>query len=64
VPVHADVPDSNVIFIDAHDPRVHALGTKTIGMLGVAIATAIASVIFHATGKRVRALSTTLNQLL
>ena len=64
VPVHADGPESNVIFIDTHDPHVHALGTKTISMRGVDRAAAIASAILHATGTCVRGLPTTLNHVL
>jgi xanthine dehydrogenase YagR molybdenum-binding subunit len=58
------VPDINVIFLDKHDPHVHALGTHTIGMFGnVGIATAIVHAIVHATGKRTCDLPITLGTL-
>ncbi|MEJ0074121.1 MAG: xanthine dehydrogenase family protein molybdopterin-binding subunit [Alphaproteobacteria bacterium] len=64
VPVHADVHDIKVIFVEEHDDS-NPLGLKGVGEIGiVGIAAAIANAIFHATGKRVRDLPITLDKLL
>lgn len=65
VPVNADVPEIDVIFVDEPDQHVNALGAKGLGEIGiVGIAAAVANAIFHATGKRVRELPITLDKLL
>jgi xanthine dehydrogenase YagR molybdenum-binding subunit len=65
VPVHADVPDIEVIFVDEPDAIVNPLGIKGVGEIGVVgTAAAIANAIHHATGKRVRDLPITLDKLL
>jgi xanthine dehydrogenase YagR molybdenum-binding subunit len=57
VPVHADVPDIEVLLIDEVDPHVNSLGIKGMGELPmVGVAAAIANAVYHATGKRVRGL--------
>jgi xanthine dehydrogenase YagR molybdenum-binding subunit len=64
VPVNADVPDIEVIFVDEHDDMVNPLGIKGLGEIGiVGVAAAIANAIYHATGKRVRDLPITLDKL-
>jgi xanthine dehydrogenase YagR molybdenum-binding subunit len=65
VPVHADVHDIDVIFVDEPDPHVNALGIKGVGEIGiVGVAAAIANAIYHATGKRIRDLPITLDKVL
>jgi xanthine dehydrogenase YagR molybdenum-binding subunit len=65
VPVHADVPELDVIMIDEVDPYVNDLGVKGIGEIGITgAAAAIANAVFHATGKRVRDLPIRLDDLL
>jgi len=66
VPVHADAPPlMDVIFVEEHDPHVNPLGVKGVGEIAmVGVAPAIASAIFHATGKRIRELPITPNKLL
>jgi xanthine dehydrogenase YagR molybdenum-binding subunit len=65
VPVNADVHDLEVIFVEEHDKVVNPLGIKGLGEPGlVGVAAAIANAVFHATGKRVRALPITLDKLL
>jgi xanthine dehydrogenase YagR molybdenum-binding subunit len=65
VPVHADVRDIEVIFVDEQDEIVNPLGAKGLGEIGVVgVAAAIANAVFHATGKRVRELPITLDKLL
>jgi xanthine dehydrogenase YagR molybdenum-binding subunit len=57
VPVNADVPDIEVLTVDAPDLATGALGAKGAGELPmVGVAPAIANAVFHATGKRVRKL--------
>ena len=64
VPVHADVHDIEVIFVDEPDDLVNSLGVKGLGEIGiVGVAAAIANAIYHATGKRVRDLPITLDKL-
>jgi xanthine dehydrogenase YagR molybdenum-binding subunit len=65
VPVHADVHDIEVIFVDEPDALVNPLGIKGVGEIGiVGVAAAIANAIYHATGKRVRDLPITLDKIL
>jgi xanthine dehydrogenase YagR molybdenum-binding subunit len=65
VPVHADVPDLDVTFVDEPDPFVNPLGVKGIGEIGITgITAAIANAVFHATGRRIRDLPITLDKLL
>ncbi len=65
VPVHADIHDIEVIFVDEPDPEVTPLGVKGLGEIGiVGTAAAIANAIYHATGKRVRSLPITIDKIL
>jgi xanthine dehydrogenase YagR molybdenum-binding subunit len=64
VPVHADVHDIKVIFVDEPDDIINPLGIKGLGEIGlVGVAAAIANAVYHATGKRVRDLPITLDKL-
>jgi xanthine dehydrogenase YagR molybdenum-binding subunit len=57
IPVNADIPDIEVMTVDAPDLATGALGAKGTGELPmVGVAPAIANAVFHATGKRVRTL--------
>jgi xanthine dehydrogenase YagR molybdenum-binding subunit len=63
VPVHADVHDIKVIFVDEPDDS-NPLGVKGVGEIGiVGVAAAVANAVYHATGKRVRDLPITLDKL-
>ena len=65
IPVHADVLDIDVLFVEEDDRIVNPLGVKGLGEIGiVGVAAAIANAVFHATGKRIRDLPITLDQLL
>jgi xanthine dehydrogenase YagR molybdenum-binding subunit len=65
VPVHADVHDIDVIFVEERDDIINPLGIKGVGEIGiVGVAAAIANAIYHATGKRVRDLPITLDKLM
>jgi xanthine dehydrogenase YagR molybdenum-binding subunit len=64
VPVHADVHDIKVIFVDEPDRIINPLGIKGVGEIGiVGVAAAVANAVYHATGKRVRDLPITLDKL-
>jgi len=64
VPVNADAPNMDVIFVGEDDP-LNPIGTKGIGEIGlVGIAAALANAIYHAAGKRIRDLPITLDKLL
>ncbi len=65
LPVNADVPEIEVVFVEEHDEIVNPIGAKGLGEIGiVGVAAAIANAISHATGKRVRDLPITLDKLL
>ncbi len=60
VPVHADVPDIEVILIDKEDPVIDPMGAKGIGEIPlVGFTAAIANAVYHATGQRIRNLPIT-----
>jgi xanthine dehydrogenase YagR molybdenum-binding subunit len=65
VPVNADAPDVDVELVEVPDSVVNPLGVKGVGEIGqVGVAAAIANAVFHATGRRVRELPITVEQLL
>ena len=65
VPVNADAPDVEVELIEVQDDVVNPLGVKGVGEIGqVGAAAAIANAVFHATGRRVRALPIRIEHLL
>lgn len=64
IPVHADMPEFRVHRVDEHDPHLPG-GVKGLGMLGTCGTTgAIANAVWHATGRRIRALPLRIEQLL
>ncbi len=65
VPVHADIPHQEVIFLDETDPISSPLKAKGVGELGICgVAAAVANAIYHATGVRVRDYPITLDKLI
>ncbi|MFG5118229.1 xanthine dehydrogenase family protein molybdopterin-binding subunit [Methylorubrum sp. POS3] len=63
VPVHADIHDIDVIFVDEED-KANPLGVKGLGEIGiVGVAAAISNAVFHATGKRIRHLPITIDKI-
>ncbi len=64
VPVHADVPEIEVMWTDIPDPRT-PMGARGIGEIGITgTGAAVANAIYNATGKRIRDLPITLDKLL
>ncbi|WLS00157.1 aldehyde oxidoreductase molybdenum-binding subunit PaoC [Shinella sumterensis] len=65
VPVHADIPHQDVIFMDETDPFSSPMKAKGVGELGLCgVAAAIANAIYNATGVRVRDYPITLDKLI
>jgi xanthine dehydrogenase YagR molybdenum-binding subunit len=65
VPVHADVPHLDVVFLDEVDATMTPLKAKGVGELGISgAAAAVANAIYNATGVRVRDYPITLDKLL
>lgn len=65
VPVHADIPHQEVIFMDETDPYSSPMKAKGVGELGLCgVSAAIANAIYNATGIRVRHYPITLDKLI
>ncbi len=65
VPVHADIPHQDVIFLDETDPMSSPMKAKGVGELGICgVGAAVANAIYNATGIRVREYPITLDKLL
>jgi xanthine dehydrogenase YagR molybdenum-binding subunit len=63
VPVHADIPHQEVIFLDETDPTTSPMKAKGVGELGICgVAAAIANAVYNATGARVRQYPITLDK--
>jgi len=65
VPVHADIPHQDVIFLDETDPVSSPMKAKGVAELGICgVAAAVANAIYNATGIRVRDYPITLDKLI
>ncbi len=65
VPVHADIPHQEVIFLDETDPISSPMKAKGVGELGICgVSAAVANAIYNATGARVREYPITLDKIL
>jgi xanthine dehydrogenase YagR molybdenum-binding subunit len=65
VPVSADVPHIDVLFIDKNDSVIDPMGAKGLGEISmVGLAAAITNAIYHATGTRIRQLPATPDKLI
>lgn len=65
VPVHADIPQIDAVFIDKKDLNINPMGSKGVGEISlIGMAAAVANAVFHATGKRVRNLPITPDKLI
>ncbi|NIJ06681.1 xanthine dehydrogenase YagR molybdenum-binding subunit [Sphingomonas vulcanisoli] len=63
VPVHADIPHQDVIFLDHPDDKSSPMKAKGVGELGLCgVGAAIANAIYNATGVRVRDYPITLDK--
>ncbi|WP_339897904.1 xanthine dehydrogenase family protein molybdopterin-binding subunit [uncultured Gilvimarinus sp.] len=60
IPVNADIPDLDIMWIDTPDFNASPIGAKGIGEIGITgVAAAVSSAIYNATGKRLRQLPIT-----
>ena len=65
VPVHADIPEQDVVFLEDTDPISSPVKAKGVGELGLCgVSAAIANAIYNATGVRVRDYPITVDKLL
>jgi len=65
VPVHADIPHQEVVFLEETDPMSSPMKAKGVGELGICgVGAAVANAIHNATGFRVRNYPITLDKLL
>ncbi|HBK47101.1 MAG TPA: xanthine dehydrogenase, partial [Xanthomonadaceae bacterium] len=65
VPVHADIPHQEVVFLDEVDPTTSPMKAKGVGELGICgVGAAVANAVYNATGVRVRDYPVTLDKLL
>jgi xanthine dehydrogenase YagR molybdenum-binding subunit len=65
VPVNADIPQIEAIFVNIPDKNVNALGAKGMGEIAlIGMAPAVANAVYNATGKRVRELPITPDKLI
>ena len=65
IPVHADINELDVIFVEEKDELINELGVKGVGEVGmVAVPAAISNAVFHATGKRINKLPLHFDELL
>jgi xanthine dehydrogenase YagR molybdenum-binding subunit len=65
VPVHADIPHQEVVFLDEVDPISSPMKAKGVGELGLCgVGAAIANAVYNATGVRLRDYPLTLDKLI
>jgi xanthine dehydrogenase YagR molybdenum-binding subunit len=65
IPVHTDIPQIEVLYVDKADTIVNPIGAKGLGEIAiVGVAAAVANAVFHATGVRVRELPITPEKLI
>ncbi|UFN51560.1 xanthine dehydrogenase family protein molybdopterin-binding subunit (plasmid) [Roseomonas sp. OT10] len=63
VPVHADIPHQDVVFLDEVDDKANPMKAKGVGELGLCgVGAAVANAIYNATGVRVRDYPITLDK--
>ena len=65
VPVHADIPDQDVHFLEELDDKSSPMKAKGVGELGICgVGAAVANAIYNATGVRLREYPLTLDKVL
>ena len=64
VPLHTDIPETEIWFVNKPDPFINSIGAKGIGEIAmIGFAAAVANAVYNATGKRVRDLPITPEKL-
>nr|CAD6437908.1 xanthine dehydrogenase family protein molybdopterin-binding subunit [Rhizobium sp. Q54] len=64
VPVHADMPEVEVLFLDHADPHIGDMGGRGLGEIGLpGIAAAVGNALFNASGRRFRSTPFSLEKL-
>lgn len=65
VPVNADIPKVDVVFVNKKDPYTNPMGSKGLGEIAIiGVAPAVANAVFNATGKRIRSLPITVDKVI
>ncbi|MDL2401970.1 xanthine dehydrogenase family protein molybdopterin-binding subunit [Rhizobium mayense] len=65
VPVHADIPDLDVVFLDEVDDQSSPIRAKGIGELGICgVGAAVANAVYNACGVRVRDYPLTMDKII
>jgi xanthine dehydrogenase YagR molybdenum-binding subunit len=65
VPVHADIPHMDVVFLEEEDDKSSPIKAKGIGELGICgVGAAVANAVYNATGVRIRDYPLTMDKLL
>ncbi|MGZ3871822.1 MAG: xanthine dehydrogenase family protein molybdopterin-binding subunit [Mucilaginibacter sp.] len=64
VPVNADIPQIEALFVNKPDPFINPMGAKGMGEIAlIGMAAAVTNAIYNATGKRIRQLPVTPDKL-
>jgi xanthine dehydrogenase YagR molybdenum-binding subunit len=65
MPVHADIPQVEALFVNKPDPILNPMGAKGMGEIAtIGVAAAVANAVYNATGKRIRELPITPDKLI
>jgi xanthine dehydrogenase YagR molybdenum-binding subunit len=65
VPVNADVPHIDALFVNKPDPYINPMGAKGMGEIAlIGYAASVTNAIYHATGKRLRRLPVTMDKII
>ena len=65
VPVNAEIPQIDALFVNKPDFNVNPIGAKGMGEIAlIGMAAAVANAVYNATGKRIRQLPITPDKLL
>jgi xanthine dehydrogenase YagR molybdenum-binding subunit len=65
VPVNADIPQIDALFVNKPDPIINPIGAKGMGEIAtIGMAAAVANAVYNATGKRIRELPITPDKLI
>jgi xanthine dehydrogenase YagR molybdenum-binding subunit len=64
VPIQADIPQVEALFVNKPDPHLNPMGAKGMGEIAtIGVAAAVANAVYNATGKRIRELPITPDKL-